>query len=157
VSERPDGMLEVGRIGKAHGIRGEVYVDLTTDRVERLDRRSRLWARGEWLEVESAKQQGRRWLVRFVGVADRTGAERLTGSVLEAEPIDDPAALWVHELIGDQVIEVDGTERGICVAVVDNPAADLLELDDGSLVPVTFVTSHDGGTITIDPPEGLFD
>jgi 16S rRNA processing protein RimM len=41
--------------------------------------------------------------------------------------------------------------------VLDNPAADLLELDSGALVPVTFVVSAAEGVVTIDPPEGLFD
>jgi 16S rRNA processing protein RimM len=74
-----------------------------------------------------------------------------------AEPLDDPDALWVHELIGAEVVEVSGRARGICVAVVANPAADLLELDSGALVPVVFVTGRDDGTIVIDPPEGLFE
>jgi 16S rRNA processing protein RimM len=43
------------------------------------------------------------------------------------------------------------------VGVVANPAADLLELDGGALVPVTFVVGHAAGEITIDPPEGLLD
>ena len=74
-----------------------------------------------------------------------------------AEPIDDPDALWVHHLVGAAVVELDGTERGRCVAVIDNPAADLLELDSGALVPVTFVVGFDDGVVTIDPPEGLFE
>ena len=74
-----------------------------------------------------------------------------------AEPIDDPAALWVHELIGSDVVDVDGTARGRCVSVVANPAADLLELDSGALVPVVFVVRHADGVVVIDPPAGLLD
>ena len=88
---------------------------------------------------------------------DRTAAERLTGAPVLAEPLDDPDALWVHDLIGSLVVETDGTERGRCVAVVANPADDLLELEDGALVPVTFVVSCADGVTTIDPPAGLFD
>ena len=55
------------------------------------------------------------------------------------------------------VVEVDGTPRGVCVAVVENPAADLLELDSGALVPVVFVVEHDADRIVIDPPAGLFE
>ena len=43
------------------------------------------------------------------------------------------------------------------MAVIDNPAADLLELESGALVPVTFVVSAEHGVVTIDPPDGLFD
>ena len=65
--------------------------------------------------------------------------------------------MWVHELIGAEVVEVDGTARGRCVAVIDNPAADLLELASGALVPVVFVIEHGDGRILIDPPPGLFE
>ena len=69
----------------------------------------------------------------------------------------DPDALWVHELIGRRVVEVDGTEHGTCVSVIANPAADLLELDSGALVPSNFVVSNADGVIVVDTPEGLFD
>lgn len=152
----PDGLLEVGRIGKAHGVKGELYVDLSTDRTERVAVGARLFA-GRWLVVRAARRSTDRWLVHFDGVDDRNAADRLVNATLHAEPLHDPDELWVHELIGSAVVDVDGTERGRCVAVVDNPAHDLLELDSGSLVPVTFLVSFEPGRITIDPPDGLFD
>jgi 16S rRNA processing protein RimM len=152
-----DGLLEVGRIGRAHGVRGDVLVHLTTDRVERLAEGSRLKAGDRWLTVTSASRSNDRWRVHFEGVDDRGAAEALSRMVLAAEPIDDPEVLWVHKLIGARVIEVTGTERGRCVAVVENPAADLLELDSGALVPATFVVSASEDVVTIDPPQGLFE
>ena len=152
-----DDLLEVGRIGRAHGVKGDVFVDLTTDRTERVHVGSRLFGAGRWFEITASSRSGERWRVHFAGVDDRTAAEALTGTVLSAEPIDDPDVLWVHQLVGARVVEVGGTERGRCVAVVDNPAADLLELDSGALVPVTFVTGLADGVVTIDPPEGLFE
>ena len=152
-----DGLLEVGRIGRAHGVRGDVLVHLTTDRVERLTAGSRLKAGERWLTVTAASRANDRWRVHFEGVDDRSAAEGLARVVLAAEPIDDPDTLWVHELIGAEVVEVAGTSRGRCVAVIDNPAADLLELESGALVPASFVVSFADGTITIDPPEGLFE
>lgn len=157
MGEQPDGLLEVGRIGRPHGIRGEVYVSLSTDRTERMAVGSRLFARGKWLTVERSKPQPPRWLVVFDAIPDRTTAEHFTGATLHAEPIDDPDELWVHDLVGANVVEVDGTSRGRCVSVVENPAADLLELESGALVPVTFVVSVVGSDVTIDPPDGLFD
>ena len=153
----PDGLLEVGRIGRAHGIKGDVRVELTTDRRERVAPGSQLHTGQRWLTVERSRPAGTSFVVGFDGVTDRTAAEAMAGTRLYAEPIDDPDALWVHELVGARVVEVDGTERGACVAVIDKPAADLLELDSGSLVPVTFVVSLDDGVVTIDPPDGLFD
>lgn len=159
--ERPDGLLEVGRVGRAHGVRGDVFVDLTTDRAERAAVGSRLWIRDEWHVVVASHPSGRRWRVHLEGIDDRSAAEVLTGATIHAHPIEDPTALWVHDLIGATVIEVNGIDRGRCVAVVDNPAADLLELASGALVPANFVVSIEvsGGEalVTIDPPDGLFD
>ena len=152
-----DGLLEVGRIGRAHGVRGDVLVHLTTDRVERLTAGSRLKAGERWLTVTAASRANDRWRVHFEGVDDRSAAEALARVVLAAEPIDDPDTLWVPPLIGAEVVEVAGMSRGRCVAVIDNPAADLLELESGALVPVSFVVSFADGIITIDPPDGLFE
>jgi 16S rRNA processing protein RimM len=149
-------LLVVGRVGKAHGLRGEVYVDLVTDRSERLNPGSVLYARGRALTVRVSKQQQDRWLVQFDGVTDRTSAEALTNLELEAEPIADPDAVWVHELIGSRVVERDGTDRGTCVGVLANPAHDILELESGALVPAIFIVSCVDGVTTIDPPAGLF-
>ena len=157
-----DSLREVGRIGRAHGVLGELYVSLITDRVERLAPGARLLAGSHWLTVVESRRQQQRWLVRFDGVDDRTAAEKLTNSTLMAEPLRDDAdvdedALWVHELIGSRVVDQHGVEHGTCIAVIDNPAHDILELDTGALVPVTFVVTCGGGVTTVDPPEGLFD
>ena len=150
-------MLEVGRVVKPHGIRGEVVVDLVTDRHERLDAGSVLDADGTALEVESARPHQRRWIVRFAGVVDREGADRLRGAVLRAEPIDDPGALWVHELIGARVRDLGGRDLGLVTAVEANPASDLLVLESGALVPLTFLVSRIGADLVVDLPDGLLD
>ena len=150
-------LLVVGRVGRAHGIKGEVYVILSTDRTERVAVGATLHAKGRPLLVTASRPHQDRWLVSFKGIADRNAAEALTNTELSAEPIDDPEAVWVHELIGARVIETDGTERGICTAVLANPAHDILELDTGALVPAIFVLSLVDGVATIDPPAGLFD
>lgn len=153
----PEGALEIGRIGRPHGVRGDMYVDLITDRVERMHVGTRLWFERGSLVIERAQSAGNRWLVHFEGVDDRDHAQRLTGSVLYAPRLDDPDVLWVHELIGCEVLDLAGVTRGRCVAVVANPAADLLELDSGVLVPMTFVVEVRDTSILVDPPEGLFD
>ena len=154
---RPDGLLEIGTIRRAHGVRGEVVVELASDRPERVAVGARWFAGDGWVTVVSTRRHQDRWLVTLAEVDDRSIAQRYTNTPVYAEPIDDPDGLWVHELIGSDVVEVSGRRRGICVAVVDNPAADLLELDSGALVPVVFVTERRDHTIVIDPPIGLFD
>jgi 16S rRNA processing protein RimM len=153
----PDGLLEIGRIRRAHGLRGQVAVELGTDRLERLVPGARWRARDGWLTVAAASPHQSRWLVTFEEIVDRTTAQHYTNTPVYAEPLDDPDELWVHDLIGSTVVETDGTPRGVCVTVVANPAADLLELDSGALVPVVFIVEHRGGRVVIDPPTGLFD
>jgi 16S rRNA processing protein RimM len=154
----PPELLEVGRITKAHGLRGEVVVFLTTDRVERVERGSVLHTdRGE-LVVAASRAHQDRWIVSFEQCTTREAAEALRGVVLSAPPLDDADALWVHELIGCTVVTPDGVERGVVDSVLDNPAADLLVLDSGAMVPVVFVVGGpQGRRLQVDTPDGLFD
>jgi 16S rRNA processing protein RimM len=150
--------LEVGRIGRAHGLRGEVAVQLTSDRTERLAVGAELYAGDRRLVVASARPHQQRVLVRFDGVEDRTAAEALHGAVLAADVLpSEPDEFWVHELIGCRVRDVAGTELGVVEAVEANPASDLLVLDGERLVPLRFVTAHEPGLVTVDLPEGLWD
>jgi 16S rRNA processing protein RimM len=97
--------------------------------------------------------------VQFEGVPDRTAAERLRGVDLEAEPVDVPGHLWVHELVGATVRDAAGTELGRIAAVESNPASDLLVLESGGLIPIRFLTHHDAvaRVVDVDIPEGLLD
>lgn len=154
----PEGLLEVGYIRRPHGVKGDTYVDLMTDREERLAVGSRLWAKGQWRTVTMSRHLPQRWLVHFEGFDDRTAIEALTNSALLAPPVKgDDDALWVHQLMGSRVVEAGGTLRGVCTGVLANPAHDILELDSGALVPIIFVSKFADGVITIDPPDGLFD
>lgn len=154
-------LLLVGRIGKAHGLRGEVVVHLLSSEPEvRLAPGATLGRAdgGPPLTVVAARPHQGRWLVRFEGVHDRSGADALRGVELHAEAIDDPDALWVHELVGAEVVDIAGTACGTVAAVLANPASDLLELEGGALVPVVFVRGwDDDGRVVIDPPDGLLD
>lgn len=165
---QPSGLVEVGYVAKAHGLRGEVVVVLTTDRHERVTPGSRLFGDDSVLVVESSRglrmlrgphgNEQARWIVRFEGYADREAAGELRGTVLKAEPLDAPDELWAHELVGSAVVLIGtGDQVGTCTAVVANPASDLLELDTGVLVPVVFVVEHRPGRIVIDPPAGLLE
>jgi 16S rRNA processing protein RimM len=152
-------LLEVARIVKPHGIRGEVIVALLTDRAERVEAGVVLVGAADHRQFEivtSRPHQGR-YIVTFAGVADRTEAESLRGTLLLAEPLDDPDALWVHDLVGAELVDAAGVSHGTVESVQENPAADLLVLRDGRLVPVNFVVSHEPGRVVVDAPEGLFD
>ena len=150
-------LLEVGRIVKPHGIKGEVIVELVTNRPERLDAGSVLSSDVGDLLVLRATPHQQRWIVAFEGVRDRNRAEELRGTVLRAEPLDgEDDTLWVHELIGARVYDVDGLFYGSVIEVEANPASDLLVLPQG-LVPLTFVVEQSPQRVVIEPPEGLIE
>jgi len=154
----PEGWLAVGHLRRPHGLRGDIFVQLTTDRRERVEPGAELFAGGQRLHVVSSRVAGKgRIIARFEQIPDRTEAERWINTELFAAPIDDPDALWVHELIGQRVVDQGGVERGVCTSVLANPAAEILELDSGALVPSNFVVSTGDGVIEVNVPDGLFE
>jgi 16S rRNA processing protein RimM len=153
-----DGLLEVGRVLKSHGLRGEAVLDMVSDRPERVARGAELVTANGTLTVAEARPHQGRWLVRFEGCTSREAADALRGTTLWAEPLDDDEELWVHELIGCTVLDADGTVRGTVESVQENPAADLLVLTGGTLVPVVFVVGPPSdGVVHVECPDGLFD
>jgi 16S rRNA processing protein RimM len=154
-------LLEVGRIVKPHGLRGDVVVELVTNREERVAPGTVLNTSAGELEVLRARPFSAtgagRWIVTFRGVGDLSAAERLRDAVLSAPPIDDPDAFWVHDLIGATVVDTAGEALGTVTAVQANPASDLLVLSTGVLIPLHFVTGREAATVTVDLPAGLLD
>ena len=162
----------VARIGKPHGIRGEVTVQLFTDAPQ--DR----FGEGGTFRVEGAAVPEltvarSRWnktilIVAFEDVADRNQAEALRGAQLfvdtETTQDDDDDAWYEHELVGLEV-RVDGASVGRVTALRTLAVQDLLvvELTDGHEALVPFVgeivpeVDPEGGFVTVVPPAGLFD
>jgi len=172
--------LVVGRVAKAHGITGELVVEVRTDDPEQRfasGKRLRLKApRGEGgrqapeVIVESARPHGARLLVRLRGVADRDSADALRGHLFvvdsaELPPIEDPDEFYDHQLEGLAVRTVDGREVGSVAEVLHTAAGELLSVraSEGGEVLVPFVSaivtsvSLADGVIEIDPPEGLLE
>jgi 16S rRNA processing protein RimM len=154
--------LEIGRVARPHGLRGQVVVELWSNRPERTAPGARWHGPHGVLEVMQASRLpgvgGReRWLVSLRQVEDRAGAEALRDAVLRAEPIDDAGALWVHEVIGATVTDAEGAFLGVVESVEANPASDLLVLDHGGLIPLRFVSARGDGWLRVDLPPGLLD
>ena len=157
MSTTPD-RLEVGRIHKPHGLKGDLIVSLLTNHTERLDPGTRLWADDEALEVVRSSPHQHRYIVTFAGLGHRDQADALRGKTLYAEPLDDPDEVWVHELIGSEVREASGTSHGRVEAVEANPASDILVLESGVMVPLNFVVDRSQpGVLVVDAPPGLLD
>ena len=155
-------LLEVGRITRPHGLAGAVVVELISNRPERIAPGAVLHGPDGPLVVERsaslAAAGGRsRAVVHFAGLGDRDAAERCRGALLRARAIDDPDALWVHELVGAELVDPAGRVLGKVVAVESNPASDLLVLGSGALVPLRFVVGRTQGRLVVDLPPGLLD
>jgi 16S rRNA processing protein RimM len=160
MTEQPDEknpvLLEIGKILKPHGLSGELIVDLSTNRTERLNPGSVISTQEFKLNIKTSRPHQKKFIVHFEGIENREKADELRGESLFAEPIKDET-VWVHELVGAEVIDQKGINRGLVTSVVHNPASDLLELEDGNLVPLNFLTSYKAGeTIYVTTPEGLF-
>ncbi len=166
----------VGRIGKPHGIRGEVTVDVRTDEPEkRYVPGARLLAqppRGSAFSATSLTIDRLRWhqstlLVVFAEIADRNAAEGARGVVLRAtipadETPEDPEEFYDHQLEGLAVYDVDGALLGEIAGLVHG-AQDLLRVrtTDGRDALVPFVAALvpevdlAGGRIVIADRPGL--
>ena len=168
--------LVVGRVVKAHGISGEVVVEVRTDDPDArfyvgATLRARVKGAGERpVTVESVRTHGDRLLLRIGGVGDRDAADALRGTLFlvdsaELPAIDDPDEFYDHELEGMSVVTVDGVRVGVLTEVLHTAAGELLAVkaDGGREVLVPFVgvivtsVSRDDRTVVIDPPDGLLD
>ncbi|MDQ1745668.1 MAG: rRNA processing protein RimM [Pseudonocardiales bacterium] len=173
----PDGpLVAVGRIGKAHGIRGDAFVEPWTDAPdERFAAGARLSTdpaeRGP-LTVESTRQHSGKLVVHFAGLDDRNAIEALRGTLLlvpaaARPPIEDPDEFYDTDLIGLAVRTVDGRSLGPVTDVLHSPAGSLLAValtaEDGREVLVPFRTEFvptvdlAAGIAEIDPPDGLLE
>ncbi|MEU8569916.1 ribosome maturation factor RimM [Streptomyces pathocidini] len=166
--------LVVARIGRAHGIKGEVTVEVRTDEPElRLGPGAVLAtepASAGPLTIETGRVHSGRLLLRFDGVRDRTAAEALRNTLLIAEvdpeeTPEDPEEFYDHQLIDLDVVTVDGTEIGRIAEISHLPYQDLLVVrrPDGGEVLVPFVgeivpeIDLEAQRAVIDPPAGLLD
>ncbi len=171
-AEAPRERVIVGRIGRAHGIRGDVSIEVRTDEPElRFAAGTPLIAgtpADRILWVSDARWHSGRLLVAFQDINDRTSAEQLTGSLLEAEVDaaarpDAPDEFYDRHLIGLRVQLADGTEIGEIREVLHLAGHDTLNVErlDGTELLVPFVqqivssVDLDLGVAILDPPIGL--
>jgi 16S rRNA processing protein RimM len=164
-------LLAVGRIGRAHGVKGEVSVEVRTDDpAARFTPGASLATEDAGpLTVETVRTHSGRLLVRFAGIDDRTAAEGLRGMLLLVDsasipPTGDPEEFHDHELIGLAAVSVAGDPLGEIVDV-QHHGQDLLVLrrPSGEEALVPFVTAIvpavdvRAGRIVLDPPSGLLE
>jgi 16S rRNA processing protein RimM len=174
--------LIVARIGRAHGLRGEVSVEVRTDapeerfvdgavlHIEDGPRRRALLATGgpTTLTLTGVRDHNGILLLSFAEVVGREAAENLRDVILEAEvpeASDEEDAWYDHELVGLSVVDPDGTRLGEVIAVHHPGAQDLIVVRTpragDRLVPfvAAIVPEVDvkGGRIVMTPPAGLLE
>ncbi|MEU7336663.1 ribosome maturation factor RimM [Streptomyces sp. NPDC007074] len=166
--------LVVARVGRAHGIKGEVTVEVRTDEPElRLAPGAVLAtdpASTGPLTIETGRVHSGRLLLRFEGVRDRNAAEALRNTLLIAEvdpdeKPEDPDEYYDHQLMDLDVVTKDGDEVGRITEISHLPSQDLfvVERPDGTEVLIPFVEEIvvdidlDEQRAVIDPPPGLID
>jgi 16S rRNA processing protein RimM len=168
----PDTVV-VGRIGRPHGVRGEVTVEVRTDDPELR------FVPGAVLRTDPAERgpitiAGVHWhsgtlLLRLEGVDSREAAEAVRNTellvdVADLPEIEDPDSYYDHQLVGLTVRMPDGTELGE-VTVIRHESQDLLIVrrPEGGELLIPFVSAIvptvdlDGGFVVVDPPEGLLE
>jgi 16S rRNA processing protein RimM len=170
--------LVVGRIGRPHGLKGEVSVEPRTDEPDRRftpgarlrTERKRPGGDAESsLTVRDTRWHSGRLLVTFEEIADRTAAEDARGTLLvvpvdPSERPEDPEEFYDHQLVGLAVETTAGEQVGELVEVVHGSAQDLLVVraEDDREVLVPFVAALvpevdlEGGRIVVDDRPGLF-
>jgi len=167
--------LVIGRIAKAHGVTGEIVVDVRTDDPEArfapgsvLRGRKPRGGPERSFVIDTVREHGGRLLVRLNGIGDRNAADELRGTLFLVEsgdlpPIEDPDEFYDHQLEGLAVRTVAGEALGTVTEVLHTAAGELLSIKrpDGAELLVPFVSaivtavSLAEGTIDIDPPDGL--
>jgi 16S rRNA processing protein RimM len=141
-------LIEIGRLGRPHGLEGEQGLDLCTlTPDELLAMKTFLWRspRGEsrTLHLVTARRTGARMLVRFSGSADRDDAARLTNGRIFAEverlPDPGPGVAYNFQLVGLDVVTEDGRALGTLAEIWPTPAHPVLVVRNGQeiLVPAT--------------------
>jgi 16S rRNA processing protein RimM len=170
----PDDLRVVGRVVRAHGLRGELVVEPSTDQAEeRFAPGTVLQVSGvparSTLTITAARWHSGRLLVTVDEVTDRDTAEALRRGVLRAEASDadiaDDDEFHDHQLEGLRAELADGTVVGTVTAVAHGAGGELLVVvpPEGGELLVPFVTAIvptvdlAGGRVVLDPPEGLFD
>ncbi len=170
--------LIVGRVRKAHGIRGELVVEPITERPDAIFAPGRRVYAGtvggdvaadrRELHVAGVRPMREGLLVRFDEIPDRTVAETWRSRYLlvpagEVEPLGEDE-IYVHDLLGMHVVLVGGEPVGEVAEVYELPqglAIDVARAGGTVMVPfderVVVAVDRRGGVITIDPPAGLLD
>jgi 16S rRNA processing protein RimM len=156
-------LLAVGRVARAHGIRGRVLVAPYNADSTGLVHVRRLWLSGREYEVARAERVNLGYLVALKGIEDRNAADALRGQEVVVDRRELPPAeeneVYAVDLIGFEVTDAQGKVHGVVEDLEEAGPQDLLKLRGGALVPLGLVQEvlSAARRIVIDVPDGLFE
>lgn len=165
--------IEVGRIGTAHGLRGEVTVEVSSDHPERFSRGAEFWvhrpdhASTMW-RVQSIRQHGKRLIVGFEGLTDRDAALALRGGTLEIDRPERPkppdGQYYYYQLVGCHCSDRVEGDLGIVEDLLEDGGGIILRVvGEAGEVLIPFVEPYlrrvdvEEKIIELEVPEGLIE
>ena len=152
--------IALAAVAGAHGVKGDVRLKLFSDTVDSLSCHEALYVGGVERRLLNVRDGGKMAVARFEGIADRSGAEALRGSLVEVDrsalPPLEEGEYYHADLIGLPALDTRGNEVGKVVGVENYGAGDLLEIElEGgkrSLIPFTpGIADLEDDRITLDP------
>ena len=157
---RSERRIALAAVAGAHGVKGELRVKLFSDSIESLSRHESVYVGGVERRLLSVRDGGNIAVVRIEGLADRSAAEALRGSLVEVDraalPPLEEGEYYHADLIGLSAVDGDGSVVGTVTAVENYGAGDLLEIEDAegrrSLIPFREgIADLKGERIVLDP------
>jgi 16S rRNA processing protein RimM len=158
--DRSGRRIALAAVAGAHGVRGEVRLKLFSDSAKSLSRHEKLYVGGAERRLLAIRDSGKTAVARFEGIADRSAAEALRGSLVEIEraalPTLDDGEYYHADLIGLAAVDASGQAIGTVTAVENYGAGDLLEIElqggNRSLIPYKLgIADLKDGRIVLDP------
>ena len=165
-------LVHIGRLGRAHGVGGEIHLDSLSLSVEEITAVAEFVARGSGgttrpLRLASIRSAGSGMLARFEGIQTREQAAALAGSSLLAEarrlPDAGPGMVYTFQLVGLQVVNTDGRELGRIEEVLRTGAHPVYVVRGAREIlipaagPVVRDVDLERGVMTVELPPGLED
>ena len=158
--DRSERRIALAAVAGAHGVKGELRLKLFSDSVESLSRHETVYVGGVERRLLSIRDGGNLAVARIDGIADRSAAEALRGSLVEVDraalPPLDEGEYYHADLIGLSAVDGEGNVVGTVTAVENYGASDLLEIEDSegrrSLIPFREgIADLEGDRIILDP------
>ena len=158
--DRGERRIALAAVAGAHGVKGELRLKLFSDSVDSISAHQAMYVGGASRRLLAIRDSGKMAVARFEGIADRSAAEALRGSLVEVDrsslPSLEEGEYYHADLIGLPAVDAQGGAVGNVVSVENYGAGDLLEIeaDDGkrSLIPFRAgIADLDGDRIVLDP------